>query len=128
MKIILSLLMGLLTCLSCFSQNSDVGNYNLPPGYVLSSKRTILDLSFKIDKTKPALNYDSKDLKVLKNLSSEQVEEYKDKLGDYYDYYKEGITYINTLSNKVKDIYTIEEIWYIYIFDQKLKDKLLTIK
>ena len=128
MKIYLSFVLCLLAYFSCFSQKISEKNYNLPPGYVLSSKRTILDLSFKIDKTKPMLNYDSKDLKVLKNLSSEQVEEYKDKLGDYYDYYKEGIAYINTLSNKVKYIYTIEEIWYIYIFDQKLKDKLLTIK
>lgn len=128
MKIYLSFVLCLLAYSSCFSQKIGEENYNLPPGYVLSSKRTILDLSFKIDKTKSVQNYDSTDLKVLKNLSSEQVEEYKDKLGDYYYYYKEGIAYINTLSKKVKDIYTVEEIWYIYIFDQKLKDKLLTIK
>lgn len=128
MKRIFSLVLILLAFMSSFSQNSDVGKYNLPPGFVLSPKRTVFDLSFKIDKTKPYVNYSSTDLKVLKNLSSEQVEEYKDKLGDYYFYYKEGIAYINTLSNKVKNIYTIEEIWYIYIFDQKLKDKLLTIK
>lgn len=128
MKKIFSLVLILLAFMSSFSQNSDIGKYNLPPGFVLNPKRTILDLSFKIDKAKPYVNYSNKDLKVLKNLSSEEVELYKESLGDYYRYYKEGITYISSLSNKVKSIYTIDEIWYIYIFDQKLKKELVKIK
>lgn len=128
MKKILSLMLILLAFMSSFSQNSDVGKYNLPPGFVLNPKRIIFDLSFKIDKTKPYINYSNTDLKVLKNLSSEEIELYKESLGDYYEYYKEGTTYINSLSSSVKNIYTIDEIWYIYIFDQKLKNELLTIK
>lgn len=128
MKNILSFLLVLLTFMSVVAQNSNEKNYNLPPGFIISSKRIIYDLSFKLDNTKPVVNYSQSDLKVLKDLTAEELENNKLPLGDYYKYCKEGIAYVDSLSDKAKNIFTLNEIWYIYVFDQKLKNKLLTIK
>jgi hypothetical protein len=36
-----------------------------------------------------------------------------------------AVRYFGTLSDRVKKIFTIEELWHIYKFDQALKEKLL---
>ena len=101
MKNILSFVLVLLAFMSVVAQNSNEKNYNLPPGFIISSKRIIYDLSFKLDNTKPVVNYSQSDLKVLKDLTAEELENYKLQLGDYYKYCKEGIAYVDSLSDKV---------------------------
>jgi hypothetical protein len=45
-----------------------------------------------------------------------------------YDYYTTANKYFESLSPRVKSTYTLKELWYIYMFDQGLKNKLSTIK
>ena len=84
MKNIFAFVLVLLASSLVNAQNSIENNYNLPPGFIISSKRIIYDLSFKLDNTKPVVNYSQSDLKVLKDLTTEELENYKLELGDYY--------------------------------------------
>ena len=106
-----------------FGQNS---NYNLPPGYRFHPEKAhILDLSFKLDGKTLAKPIDQNQLEFLKNISEEEL---KSAPVEYQNYIKEGRRFINSLSKKVRNIYTEKELWYIYAFDQKLKNKLINIK
>lgn len=103
--------------------------FNLPPGSRLHPKAKIYDLSFKLDKgTTENVSYLQSDLKFLKELSEIEIENQKNENPEYYAYYQAGKNYINALSSKIKHIYTETELWYIYAFDQDLKNKLITVK
>ena len=79
-------------------------------------------------KSKKALTVGVADLLVIKNIPENELDEFKSIDPEYYNYYMKGISFFDSLSNKVKEIYTINELWYIYVFDQELKSKLLTVK
>lgn len=116
-----------------FSQNakqsSNEANLNLPPGSRLHPKAKIYDLSFKLNKNGfENVSYLQSDLKFLKDLSDVEIENQKTENPEYYAYYMAGKKYINELSSKVRNIYTVTELWYIYAYDQKLKNTLTTIK
>ena len=68
------------------------------------------------------------DLNVIKEFSKEEFENLKNTDVEYYNYYTKGLSFFKGLSDKVKKIYSEKELWYIYVFDQKLKDKLALIK
>jgi len=101
-------------------------NYNLPPGYRMHPKKVPYDLSYKLYNTTANREYTQEDLKYLKNISDSELESYKGSA--YYNYYMTAKEFIASLSDKVKAIYTQDELWYIYAFDQKLKNTLTTIK
>ena len=73
-------------------------------------------------------NFSDSDLLVVKNIPSNQLEEFKNTDPEYYNYYIKGLSFFDSLSNKVKQTYNSTELWYIYVFDQDLKNRLLTIK
>lgn len=111
------------------SEKENQEKFNLPPGTRLHPKAKIYDLSFKLNRsTTENVSYAQSDLKFLKELSEIEIENQKIENPEYYAYYKAGKDYINALSEKIKHIYTETELWYIYAFDQKLKNKLITIK
>jgi hypothetical protein len=106
-----------------FGQNS---NYNLPPGYRFHPERAhILDLSFKLDGKTLAKPIGQKQLEFLKNLDDSQLHLAS---AEYQNYIQQGKAFIQSLSPKVKSIYTEKELWYIYAFDRKLKKRLVKIK
>ena len=110
------------------AQESKTSNYNLPPGCVLKQKVKLYDLSHKLEGKVSALNFSDSDLLVVKNIPSNQLEEFKNTDPEYYNYYIKGLSFFDSLSNKVKQTYNSTELWYIYVFDQDLKNRLLTIK
>ncbi len=111
------------------NQNTSLKSYNIPPGVVFSKKFiTTLDLSYKLDGRPNTLSYEDSDLRVGKNLSNEQLQSLKEIDVENYRYYTAANTYFESLSKRVKEMYTKNELWYIYVFDQDLKNKLLTIK
>lgn len=116
----------------CFNfinaQDSNISKYNLPPGCVLKQKVNFFDLSHKLEGTSSSQNYTQSDLLIMKDIPLNEIENYKNIDIEYYNYYKNGISFFEGLSNKVKNIYTMDELWYIYVFDQNLKNKLSTIK
>lgn len=116
-----------------FAQNQDGKRntsieYNLPPGAVLKNKFTPIDLSYKLENKAADGKYVESDLDVLKKLSKEELNTLKETDVEYYNYYVKGLSFFDGLSDKVKTIYSEKELWYIYVFDQKLKNKLTIIK
>lgn len=103
--------------------------FNLPPGAFLKKKFEInIDLSYKLNGGTSTMNYKDSDLKIAKNLTDEELQSLKDADPINYNYYTTANAFFNSLSQKVKSIYNKTDLWYIYVFDQDLKDKLLTIK
>ncbi|WP_320814953.1 hypothetical protein [Flavobacterium sp.] len=110
------------------AQESKTSNYNLPPGCVLKQKVKLFDLSYKLEGKSSTHNFSQSDLAVIKDIPLSEIENYKNIDLSYYNYYKEGLSFFDSLSSKVKQTFTITELWYIYVFDQDLKNKLITIK
>lgn len=103
-----------------YSQSQhELSNYNLPPGYRLNPKQEIHDLSQKLDGN--FLEIKEPELKVLQQITKEEL---KDTSPEYQQYIKVGEALINSLSDKVKKIYTEDELWYIYAFDKELINRL----
>jgi len=111
------------------NQNISISDYNIPPGVVFAKKFiTTLDLSYKLNGTINLQSYDDAELRVGKKLSKEQLETLKQIDSINFEYYTKANIYFDSLSKRIKDLYTVNELWYIYVFDQNLKNKLLTIK
>lgn len=105
--------------------NNRNGNYNLPPGYYLNPNQQIFDLSFKLDGLVLEKEIPASQLQVLKEISDEQLSETS---LEYQQYVQAGRDFINSLSDNVKSIYREVELWYIYVFDGELKNKLIQIQ
>jgi hypothetical protein len=112
---------------SATSTNST--QYNLPPRAVMYPK------------TNPSADYSEKlygqpnfkqIIIVNQEFKSVMTEEnYADMLKndmDSYNYYKTAEQYFDALSDKVKALFTANEIWHIYYFDATLKNQLLTVQ
>lgn len=120
-----------LFCSNSYAQNKEnsSSNFNLPPGVVFAKKFiTTLDLSYRLNGTINLHSYDDAELRVGKKLSKEQLETLKEIDSINFEYYTKANLYFESLSKKIKDLFTVNELWYIYVFDQNLKNKLLTIK
>lgn len=129
-------LLSMLLCANLYSQNienraikENPSEYNLPPGVVFGKKfNKEYDLSFKIDNNAKVVYYEDSELRIAKQITKENIESLKDIDVENYNYYSTAFKYFDSLSEKVKKIYTKNELWYIYVFDQRLKNKLQTIK
>ena len=124
-----------LFCGHSYGQNTEratdnsLSNYNLPPGVVFSKKFiTTLDLSYKLNGSPNKQDYNDSELRVGKKISKEQLESLKEIDVVNYKYYTTANAYFDSLSKKIKEMYTVNELWYIYVFDQNLKNKLINIK
>lgn len=124
----LLLLIALLSFNFIMAQAPSISEYNLPPGCVLKQKVKFYDLSYKLEDKVSVQNFSQSDLKIIKDIPSSELDNFKNIDQEYYIYYIKGLSFFDSLSNKVKGIYTINELWYIYVFDKDLKNKLITIK
>jgi hypothetical protein len=103
--------------------------FNLPPGFTLYPKTdSTIDYSEKLFnepnyKQIGVVNRQFKSVMTEENYVDMQLNDM-----DSYNYYKEAEVYFDRLSDKVKAIYTADEIWYIYYFDTNLKNQLLSVK
>jgi len=119
-KVVLPLL--ILVAGFAYGQNTD---YNLPPGYSLVPGKAIMDLSFKLDGEKLEKPISPNELKFLKEIDDSELHLTSP---EYQQYIQDGKAFINALSAKVKSIYMVDELWYIYAFDQELKKQLAEIQ
>lgn len=104
-------------------------NYNLPPGIVFGKKFiTTIDLSYKLKGGVAKDSYEDSDLKLGKVFLNNDLETIKNTDPVNYNYYTAANSFFNSLSQKVKGLYTKNELFYIYVFDQRLKNQLVTIK
>lgn len=115
---------------SLFADAQDIkkSEFNLPPGCVLKQKNEIYDLSYKLEGKSSTNKFTESDLQLLKDIPLSEIENYKEIDPEYYNYYMKGMLFFEGLSLSVRQTYTLTELWYIYVFDQNLKNKLLTIK
>ncbi len=96
--------------------------FNLPPGAKFyPQKFKFIDYSESFAKE----GVQSLEKDFMKDFSEEDMHNFKTIYKDDYAYYQEALVYFNKLSDRVNRTFTEKELWYIYIFDQELKNKLL---
>lgn len=102
---------------------------NLPPDYIVAEKTNInIDYSFKLaamPQNEP-LNFKAGDF--LAMAPEGKIAYYTEYEPQKLQYYITAKNFYDQLSNRVKATFTIEELWYIYYFDQKLKNTLQAVK
>lgn len=125
MKKTLLLFTTLLLCLMGFSQSE---NYNLPPGAKLKTKANVEeDYSYKLNNlSNPPKDFSEPDFFI--EFNKEDLEEKMSIDNEYKSYIDEATSFYKDLSMVVKYNFTPSELWYIYQFDQKLKNRLEEIK
>lgn len=102
---------------------------NLPPGTILQPKLDVaIDYSYKLGTISDNVSDAVSAQNFLYDFTDADLAEMKANDFMKYEYYMKANEYYNSLSNKVKSIFTIQELWYVYIFDADLSDKLITIK
>ena len=127
MKNIFVFVLILLASVLVQAQKAVDNNYNLPPGVVLQKKGVEKkDLSYKLNLE----NYSANQLadNFLRKFTKEELMQMENNKDEDYFYYKKANDYFMSLSDKVRKIYTYDELWSIYMFDQDLKQKLTNIK
>jgi hypothetical protein len=116
----------LLLSISLHAQQQEV---NLPPGSVVKSKYTIYrDLSYKLNQEPNYSQVESVNTELFKDLTESNLLEMKTNDPESFEYYNEAANYFKSLSTKVKALFTSEELWYVYQFDQNLKETLKNLK
>jgi hypothetical protein len=115
---------------ACFSQNTvdDLKKINLPPGTILSPKFEFIDYSYKLNYISSNTSGNGGNKNFLQEFSEVDLTEIKDNTPEKYQYYLKAQDFYNDLANNVKSLYTIEELWYIYMYDVELTNKLRAIK
>jgi hypothetical protein len=100
-------------------------NYNLPPGSVVKQKAVLFkDISYKLNDNPDFSQVEAVNRELFKDLSESNLNEMKELNPESHLYFTLATNYFSLLSDKVKAIYTSDELWYIYQFDQKLKETL----
>lgn len=100
---------------------------NLPPGSSMPIKFEFIDYSYKLDNVSSTKCNSLEEKNFLEEFSEEDLIEMKLNSVEKYQYYMKAKSFYNNLSNKIKTLYTIDELWYIYMFDLKLTNKIKSI-
>jgi len=96
--------------------------FNLPPDAVFRPRNfKFIDYSEKLN----TVTSQSLDKDFMSDFSKEDIHNFKTKYQDEYAYYQEAQAYFDKLSDRVNKALSTKELWYVYIYDQKLKNKLL---
>ena len=103
-------------------------SFNLPPGSVFHPKTfQEIDYSYKLNQL-GSNGAENTEADFLKEFSKDDLRDMELNSPESHRYYITARDYYNSLSGKVKATFTIDELWYIYKFDQKLKNTLQNIK
>ncbi len=125
MKKPIAYLILLFTLISSLTFSQQLKDFNLPPKAKFAPKLyQEIDYSHKLNKL--SLN-EPVEKNYLNRFSEADLNNLKIKDKATYTYYKTAQNYFISLSDTVKKKFTVEELWHIYIYDQKLKNKLKTI-
>lgn len=99
--------------------------FRLPPDVKLKSKITkIVNLSYKIDKGEIPPDYDNIKNSYDKRFDLENIEKYKSN-AEMYAYLKQASSFFKKIPSKYRALYNDMELWYIYIYDDKLANRLI---
>lgn len=96
--------------------------FNLPPDAIFRPKYfKFIDYSVKLNTvTNESLKKD-----FMSDFSEEDIHNFKTIYQEEYAYYQKALAYFDKLSDRVNKALTVKELWYIYMYDQELKNKLL---
>ena len=106
--------------------NNKIEGFNLPPeAKLIVKKHERIDYNYKLNGS-----YSNEPLEknYLFKFTDEEFNNLKNKNHETYLYYQKANNYFMSLSDKVKAALTVEELWYIYMYDNNLKNKLPNIK
>ena len=102
---------------------------------IMKEEQLFLDSSLTIFSLAKEMNTNSKYLSFLINkslqknfmaeFSKEDIQKFETIYKEDYAYYQEAVAYFNKLSDRVNKALTVKQLWYIYMYDQELKNKLL---
>ena len=109
---------------SCWSQN----NYNLPPGESVPADFMFVDYSYKLDQisiSNEVINIQNENFPSF--LTRQELERMKLEEFDKFKYYVEALMFYEKLSNHVKIVFSIDELWYMYKYDAPLKEMLALV-
>lgn len=123
-KPMLTILFFLFVSVAISQNKMPKDQFNLPPDAAFAPKLfQEIDYSYKLDQNlnlpinKKFLKFSEEELIVLKKKNKKT-----------FNYYLQAKDYFNCLSDKVKKSYTVNELWYIYMYDRDLKNNLTLIK
>ena len=103
--------------------------FNLPPGLSFHPKTdTTVDYSYKLNQIPNQDPENFKEGDFFKDVPKYKLDYYQKNEPENFQYYLKAKAFYDNLSDKVKITFTIEELWYVYYFDQKLKSTLQAIK
>jgi hypothetical protein len=109
-------------------KNYTAKDYDIPPGNVFLPKYHVqTDYSFKLSEI-PRGNVTPIYEDILKEYTQEDLLKMKTLDPNRYAYMMRLKAYFDALSDKVKVTFTHDELWYIYIYDKELRNKLTTIR
>jgi hypothetical protein len=123
----------LITNLSLYTQNKQSfqvqDNYNIPPNAIIKPKAiNSSDYFSKIDNQPDYSRVSNVESDFKKFLSEDNLKDMELNDKESYSYYLEVLKYFDTLSPKVKALFTADDLWNIYMFHNELKNELLNIK
>ena len=99
--------------------------FRLPPDVKLKNKITkIVNLSYKIDKGEIPSDYENIKNSYDKRFDLENIEKYKSN-AEMYAYLKQASSFFERIPSKYRELYNDMELWYIYIYDDKLANRLI---
>lgn len=137
MKRLYVIVVAIFVSSGCYSQdvqNSESNdlviesNYDIAPGTKLQSKfNTNVDYSSLMEKIDYSIDSYPK-FDFFESYSEEGMIELESSNQDYQNYIQRLKNYYDSLSPRVKAVYSFKTIWYVFSYDQELKNKLISIK
>lgn len=125
MKLLL-VVITILTTNFGFAQDS-TAFFRIPPGAIIKEKSVI---KINMDKLHEDIMSRSSDeeihLPFIKKISEEEWNKLEQNDTESFAYFSEALEYYNQLSNRVKAALTAKELWSIYVYMPKIREKLLT--
>lgn len=104
-------------------------NYNLPPGHKVKDKafrqENYQEKISQLASANPVLLLERDFLSVI---PADEFAEMKTQAPETYQYYMKAKEFYENLSPKVKNTFTLEELWDIYMFDTLLTEQIKAIK
>lgn len=128
MKLFLLSSLVLLLVQVSYAQTDTTSEFDIPPGAVVSKKIDLdKDFSGKLNELKYQ-NYANDSLKVnakfIKDLTAKDWKNLEEKNPDEFEYYQRALSFYENLNPKVKHVFNTEELWFIYMFRQDIKEKI----
>lgn len=112
-------------CLLSVAAAAQEKKLNMPPGKNMHAHQQFYDLSYKLKNIKPEKEIPQKDLQILKEIPESRLGETS---AAYQAYVAQGNAFIQSLSPRVRNIFTETELWYIYATDPELTNEISAIR